>query len=247
MIKFLIDPFNIFWLLLFVVMVSWFLKRKHITQWLVISSGVWFLMVSTPLIPTQVINSLEDRYEPIEIAEIADRTRAFHILVLGGGHGFDDRLPANSLLSLNALGRLNEGVRLHRMLPNSKLVLSGFSGSGRTTQAEMLQQTAILLGVDEEATIVQKEPGNTYEEAKIYAETFGNTHPLILVTSATHMLRATRVFEHFGIKPVPSPTNYRLKGSWKRKWIGLPAMKNIENMRIGITEYAGILWYRLRK
>lgn len=244
--RFLLDPFNILWLLLLAAGVAWFLKKKRLYKWLAIVSGVWFLVVSTPLVSVIIINSLEDRYQPLYVEELEEPDAGYHIIVLGGGHGFDDRLPANSLLSQNALGRLSEGIRLHRQLPNSKLVLSGSTSTpGRTTQAEMLQQTAVLLGIDEAATLIQKEPANTYEEARTYAMNYGNTHPVILVSSATHMPRAMMMFERFGIKPIPSPTNYQLRGSWKRKWFGLPSMDNMERFRVGVTSYAAMIRYQV--
>ncbi len=207
----------------------------------------WFLISSTPLVPNLLLNSLEDRYEPLNIEQLTDREAEYHIVILGGGHGFDDRLPPNSLLSTQALMRLSEGIRLHNQLPNSKLVLSGFSSSGRTTQAEMLRNTALLLGVDEKNTIMQKEPGNTYEEAKIYSEQFGNRFPVIVVTSAAHMPRAMMSFRKFGVEPMASPTHYRLKESWKEVKFGFPSMRNMENLKSSLTEYVGMLWYRLRQ
>lgn len=243
-IKFFLDPFNVFWFLLGVSAAAWFLKRNEAARRLIAITGVWFLLVSTPLIPIALVNTLEDRYEPINVELLTDIEAEYHIIVLGGGHGFDDRLPANSLLSQRALGRLSEGIRLHRQLPNSKLVLSGYSSSGRTSQAEMLQRTAILLGVEEEKTLIQTEPGNTYEEAQVYAARYGNSRPVILVTSATHMPRAMMMFDKFGIDPAPSPANYRLKGSWKRKRFGLPSINNMEHFQAALNEYAGIFQAR---
>lgn len=244
--RFLLDPFNILWLLLLMAGAAWYLKKKRLYKWLIIGTGFLFLIASTPLASVLIINSLEDRYEPLFVEKLEKPDLEYHIVVLGGGHGFDDRLPANSLLSHNALGRLSEGIRLHRQLQNSKLVLSGSTSSpGRTTQAEMLQQTAILLGVEEAATLIQKEPANTYEEAKIYASNYGNTYPVILVTSATHMPRAMMMFERFEITPIPSPANYQLRGSWKDKWFGLPSLDNMERFRLGISSYAAMLRYSI--
>lgn len=246
-VNFLIDPFNIFWVLVLVAGIFYILKSDRLFKSIAALSVAWFLIISTPLVPGLVLNSLEDRYEPIHVEQLTDPDEKYHILILGGGHGFDDRLPANSLLSLNALGRLNEGIRLHNQLPNSKLVLSGYSSSGGTTQAEILQQTALLLGVHEDATLIQSEPANTYQEGRIYSEKFGDSHPLIIVTSAAHMARAVQVFKHFDIEPIPSPTNYRLKGSRKIRWFGLPSMRNISNLHTGLSEYAAITrdWWML--
>lgn len=247
LIKFFLNPFNILWLLLLVTIATWYVKKDRLYKISGLVFVGWFLLISTPLLPNIVLNSLEDKFEPIQIEKLANRDLEYHIIVLGGGHGFDDRLPANSLLSSNALGRLNEGLRLHRRLTNSKMVFSGSTSTpGRTTQAEMLQKTAFLLGVEERATMLQKEPSNTYEEAKVYASKYGISHPLIVVASAAQMPRAVEVFKKFGINPIASPTNYRLKGSWKNKWLGLPSLENIENLKIGMYEYTGIWWYRIR-
>jgi len=239
-IKFFLDPFNILLILVFITVGACLLKRDSIAKWLILVTGAWFLIISTPFVPVFVVNSLEDRYEPINIDHLDDKGLEYHIIVLGSGHGFDDRLPANSLLSANALGRLSEGIRLHNQLPNSKLVLSGYSSSGRTSQAEMLQQSAILLGVNEASTIIQTEPENTYREAEVYSGNFSNRYPVILVTSATHMPRAVMVFEYFGVDVIPSPTNYRLKGSWKQVRFGWPSMSNIDHLEAGMREYAAI-------
>lgn len=203
-------------------------------------------MISTPFLPTLLLNSLESRYEPVVIEDLeVSNSQVYDIVVLGGGHGFDDRLPANSLLSQNALSRLNEGIRIHRKIHNSSLVLSGYSASGRTTQAEMLYKTAILLGIEKERMLIQPEPHNTYREAEVYSQKFAGEHPVILVTSASHMPRAVMLFEQFGVDVIPSPTNYRLKGSRQNRWIGYPSTENIENLKIALYEYAAILRYSL--
>jgi len=110
----------------------------------------------------------------------------------------------------------------------------------------MLRNTALLLGVDEENTIMQTEPGNTYEEAKIYSERFRNHNPVILVTSASHMPRAVMVFKQFGVEPLSSTTHYRLKGSWKEVKFGFPSMRNMGNLKAALGEYAGMFWYRIK-
>jgi len=116
LIKFFIHPFNIFWILLLSSGIALLLKRTMIFRRLLILCIGWFLLVSTPLVPTMLINSLEDQYLPVFVENLEDRHAEYHIIVLDSGHGIDDRLPANSLLTSNALGRLSEGIRHHRQL-----------------------------------------------------------------------------------------------------------------------------------
>jgi uncharacterized SAM-binding protein YcdF (DUF218 family) len=212
-------------------------------RWLLVAAFSWLLIISTPLLPNFILDSLESRYVPVNVDQFDDQQlkAEYHIVILGGGHGFDDRLPPNSLLSLQALARLSEGIRIHNQLPNSTLVLSGYSSSGRTTQAEMLQQSAILLGVDPGSTLIQPEPGNTYEEGKVYSERFAGQCEVILVTSAAHMPRAVGVFSYFGIDVIPSPAHYRLIGNNRIKWFGFPSIDNISKFRTGVNEYAALL------
>jgi len=249
-IRFFLNPFNIFWLLLAATVIAMLIKKKSYSRWLFYSAIGWFLIISTPLIPVTLLVSLENRYQPylteISSIESSESGERYHIVVLGGGHGFDDRLPPNSLLSGQALARLNEGIRLHRQIPGSKLVLSGYSASGRTTQAEMLQQTAILLGVEADDILLQKDPANTWQEAETYAATFGNGNPVLLVTCASHMHRAVRVFEHFGTKVTPSPACYRILRDPRSRRSWIPSTTNIDRLRIALFEYAAILRDKLR-
>lgn len=221
------------------------LKRIRTSRWIFGLAGAWFLIVSTPLIPTLLLDSLEKQYDPIAVGQLQDSTTSYHIIVLGGGHGFDDRLPANSLLSTKALSRLSEGIRLHRQLPRSTLILSGYSSSGRTTQAEMLRDSALLLGVKKENTLIQTDPGNTLEEAQVYARKYSGDNKVILVTSAVHMPRAVMLFERVGISVIPSPAHYQLKGSWRHVWFSMPSIENMIKFRSAIHEYAAIIKYRV--
>lgn len=236
---FFLNPFNIFLLLLAGSLILWQLDKRRAFTWLISGAVVWLLLISTALLPQSFLISLEYRHLPLTETEASDFGPGTHIIVLGGGHGFNENLPANSLLSTQALARLNEGVRLHRLIPGSTLVFSGYSETGRTTQAEMLQAAAFNIGIKPENTTLQRNPVNTYEEAKVYSETYKNSYDVILVTSAAHIPRAAMLFETCGVDFTVSPANYRI---WdperpKRLW---PSASYIEQMRIALYEYAGI-------
>jgi uncharacterized SAM-binding protein YcdF (DUF218 family) len=160
----LIMPLPIFWLLVILAAVFSGKGRKKSSRKLLGLSLLWLAMISTPFIPDLVVQSLENRY-PVLVADGNDPVQLFknedlpgniaapasdvHILVLGGGHTYDDRLPANNQLSLQALARLAEGVRLHRQIEGSTLITSGWAGKRETiSQAEVLAKAALLLGVD---------------------------------------------------------------------------------------------------
>ena len=258
MLHYLIDPFTVFLLLLALAGSFYLWSRRRWFRAVLIVAGVWLLVITTPFVPNLLLGSLEHRYVPLTEQELeAIEGVQVHVLVLGGGHTIDPRLPPTVQLSGSALKRLVEGIRVYRSLPGSLLIFSGYSSSGRTTQAEMLGASAELLGISFDAYILQKEPANTWQEAQAYkrfvdqwaAENSESPVPtLILVTSAAHMPRAMAMFQELDLDPIPSPAEYRLfkdpEGPF-RLWRYLPSTGNIDNMRLAMREYAGLSQFHL--
>lgn len=257
-VYFLIDPIGLFTTLL---LLAWLvrLKNKLVFTYLFITAFVLFFLSATPYFPEFLVNSLEQRYLPFggsnpsssppsklnSTIPVFDSTSLSpHILILGGGHTADPRLPANDQLSEHALKRLIEGIRIHKMIPNSKLVLSGFSREGiEKTHAEVLAETAIMLGVAPKDTLLVTTPWNTLHEAIDYHEIFGNQHPLILVTNAIHMPRAMMHFNRAGLSPIPAPTGYLIKKDALHKWYKFKlGIGPLAKMRQALKEYIGLLW-----
>ncbi len=98
--------------------------------------------------------------------------------------------------------RLIEGVRLHREIPGSKLILSGDNDS-----AEGMATMAEALGVSGEDIVPAFEPRDTEEESQQIAPIVG-AQRFILVTSASHMPRAMGLFRKRGLQPIAAPTDY---------------------------------------
>ncbi len=132
------------------------------------------------------------------------------ILVLSSGHTIDASLPATSQLSLQSLARLVEAIRLHQLLPKSKLLLSGGIVSNRQSNGQVMAAAAQELGVSKEAIVVGPLAFDTHQEAIRLRERLGAS-PFILVTSALHMKRSVALFTKLGMQPIPSPAAYVTK------------------------------------
>ena len=152
---------------------------------------------------------LERQYTPLDVAAQPAATVAqwHYVLVLGAGHVSDPRLPANSQLGGASLYRLVEGIRLHRHLPGSRLILTGGPGLDVVPNADVVAAVAQELGVAQEDLIVLGKPRDTREEAVSVRGIVGAA-PFVLVTSAAHMPRAMRVFAEAGLHPIPAPTDF---------------------------------------
>ncbi len=243
----LIMPLPFLWFLLLAGLILYLVKKKGIAHIVWLLAVLWLLIISTPFIPVMLMNKLEQQYPVFTINELPNNHQAIHILVLGGGHVENKKLPPNSQLSEGALARLAEGIRIHRLLPQSILITSGYSINNRTPQAIIAARAAIALGVDSTNIKWQEKPTNTWEEALSYKQLFGDSTNLILVTSANHMPRAMYLFHKAGLKPLAAPTDFWVKGHGKKAFTyWFPSSKNIERMKRAIHEYVGLLWYRMK-
>jgi uncharacterized SAM-binding protein YcdF (DUF218 family) len=197
------------------------------------------------------LRPLEDHYRPLypraqlDAAISAAGSTPRWIVVLGGGDTPDPRVPANDQLSDSGLSRVVEGIRLLRLVPGTKLLLSGGVG-GKDKHADALGAVAISLGVTADQMELDKSAWDTEQEAHNLSPRFGH-EPFFLVTSAFHMPRAMALFRHAGAQPIAAPTHHLtldVPGVSLAELFPTPdAMANLES---GWHEYLGILWSKLR-
>jgi uncharacterized SAM-binding protein YcdF (DUF218 family) len=200
----------------------------------------WLFLVSCSPIPQWLVHKMESKYTTFQPAESLPSPTL--ILVLGGGHAIAPDLTPADQLSADALVRLSEAIRLHNLLPGSKLVCSGSSISKRTTQAQMLGLAALDLGVRSTDTLLSIHPLNTEAELIDYKTRFGDTKSLILVTDALHMPRAMGYAIQQGLKPIPAPTNHLMKMDPLRSNFDFtPSSQKIYLCQRLLHEYVGLL------
>lgn len=239
-------PLPLFFLILAASVIT--IRRKKISRVLMGMAVLWLVVVSASPVPELLAKNLENRYEVLHPETVRQGNKAVHLLVLGGGHTNDERLPPNNRLTLTALGRLAEGIRLQRQIPGSLLITSGWSSSGKTTQAEMLARTALLLGMDSSVLRMQTKPQNTMEEAAEYKRLFGDSAVLVIVTSAVHMPRAMYLFRREGLAPLAAPTSHMVKQENRTHWwYWFPSANKIRMMESVMHEYGGIVVARMDK
>jgi uncharacterized SAM-binding protein YcdF (DUF218 family) len=204
-----LGPLNFFYLLLFLGLVFYYFQYLKTAPICWVLAAFWMLTISVSPVPAYLAQVRENRFSVLSTTTIDfSETKPVHILVLGAGHTDAQGYYAFDRLSEPALKRLLEGIRLYHELPNSKLFCSGYSSRGETSQAETLAEAALMLGVSVTDTLLQPTAINTEMEARNYSKRFGDEYPLIVVTSALHMPRAVFWFRHYGLAPIPAPTNH---------------------------------------
>jgi uncharacterized SAM-binding protein YcdF (DUF218 family) len=229
----------------------WATRRQRLGKLLVTLGAVLLLLLSTPFISMGLLLPLEQRYPALlhpETVSWGPNSSASPkwIVVLGGGHVSDPRLPANSQISAAALRRVVEGVRLYKAVPGSKLLLSGGVVFDPVPEAEVMAQIAVLLGVKSQDIMLESDSRDTADEAKIIASMIGR-EKIILVTSAAHMPRSMALFRRRGLDPIPAPTDF---GTSAIPSFGparfAPGVESLGQTQVALHEYLGLAWAWLR-
>lgn len=124
-----------------------------------------------------------------------------------------------------------------------KLIFSGYGGDDPVSNARKNSQMAITLGVNPSDIILIETPKDTQEEAVAAKKIIGN-QPLILVTSASHMVRASALFRKAGIVVVQAPTDFQIKASdslWQ-----FPSSDGMGRSEAAFHEYLGLAWGKMK-
>jgi uncharacterized SAM-binding protein YcdF (DUF218 family) len=146
------------------------------------------------------------------------------------------------MLEEAALYRLTEGIRVAHRFAGSILVLSGGKYRDEQSSAQVMAAAAVDLGFDPGRIMLSDKALDTHDEA-MHIKTLAGSDDFVLVTSASHMLRAVKLFENQGLKPIPAPAYYRSKGEPE---YFLPSAGNIKTCHMAVHEYLGLAWSFLR-
>jgi len=207
-----------------------------ICTWFILSLGPVSQLIATPL--------------EYEFPKYNHQT-VNHVIVLGGYHNSDERFPVSSLLSKTSLMRLSEGMRIYRMNPGAKLLLSGYKANDVISNAEAMAKVAHAFGIPKDDIIMADQPKDTAEEAAHWAQYLNKNmvkgQHFALVTSAMHIPRSMYLFQNQGLQPIPAPTEFRTGGHHNLHWHSwLPNARSLTLFESAWHEYLGKLWAVMR-
>ena len=221
----------------------WFTRKKMLASVCLTLSlfGIFFAafqpLSSTLLYPLEhTYPAFHNEKQPIKF-----------VMVLGSGHVVDPSLPITSELSTTGLMRLSEGIRIQRLYPDAFLILSGYDGGTTISQARMMANVAIALGVKKSSIILLETPKDTQQEAEQAARIVKNS-PFVIVTSAYHMARAMNEFHAQGLKPIPAPTNFLTIKEIHQPWQRYPPKAQyLEQTEHYWHEMMGTWWQSIKQ
>lgn len=230
------------------------LRKKRYGRVLVVTGFLLIMSMSIWPVANFLLLPLEKQYHPLDVAQAnkanIDIKKIKWIVVLAGGQIHDLNLPVASRLSEDSLVRMVEGIRLHRLLPDSKLLVSGGSGYSSVPEAETMRLFALEMGVEASSIVLEGESRDTAHQAVLIKNIMGESmsEPIILVTSASHMPRSMALFKKQGFNPIAAPAGFLVENIINKNFLHyLPAEKNLYKSHRAVHEYLGLAWGKIRR
>ena len=248
----LLSPLPVCLEVLFIgVVLLWCTRRQRLGKALVTMAMFLLVVVSTEGISGRLINILEQQYPPLTQSALQSQLTGGGdvtipwIVVLAGGVTPSSSLPIQLQVSHDSRVRLLEGIRLHHMIPGSKLVLTGGIGFPLESEATVLSRLALSLGVNQDDMVLETRSRDS-KDHPLNVALIVKEEPFILVTSAVHMPRAFRLFAKQGMNPIPAPV-----GHWQPKqyvWpeYYFPRSQGTRFAELAFHEYLGLGWAWMR-
>jgi len=177
---------------------GWLLFRftayKKMGRVLIASAAICFVLFGYGAGAERYLYRLERMYVPVELnAEGVGKYLGAAIVVLGQGLPEHSDLPLRFQTSSSFQMRLQEGARLNKMIPQSQLVVSLAGEVDVAIKQQYLDCYAKDHGLARDRMHLISEARDTSEEARLALDCV-KTNNLFLVTSASHLPRAVKIF-----------------------------------------------------
>ena len=227
-----------------------FSRRPALGRRLLLAGVLLLMLASNHFVSRALLRPLETRHaaipELLGTSPAPALAACRYVVVLGGGNGHTPDLPATGELSPSALARITEGVRLLRVLPQARLLVSGPGDGQRRPHAVVLARAAMSLGIEEGRILMIDQALDTEDEARLVREKVGDA-PIALVTSAWHMPRSVALFRHAGLAPVTAPADFAPPADDPVRWSHFFwDAKSLDDTTLAVRERIGYLWIWLR-
>jgi len=233
-------------------MLGWCLCRftrfKRVGAACKILAGCLFLLFGYGLGSTYIYRH-ERRFPPFEPDAVQrEQMRGAVVAVLGQTFAEKTDLPvryrANAAMNL----RLQEGIRVSKLLPESQVLVSMSRQAKDADKNAFLDEAAALYAIGRDRLIMFTGAFDTADEARLIRERVGSK-TLVLVTSAAHMPRAMVIFRKFGMTPLPAPCDYQMMNEhreWEWPKFPLPSGGGFECAEHAAYEWMGSLYEQIQ-
>lgn len=233
------NPYLICFFLMTLALILLFWKdNSRLGRGLLLIAWIGLLLSSTGFIPRWATYHLQAQYSIVSTVD----PEIHWIVVLSGGQSQYAHSTENNVLNNISLARLIESVRLYRLLPNAKIVVSG-GGYEPNLTPEAVHMAKILswFGIPADRIVLESKSINTSGQALKIKPIVGS-QPFYLVTSGIHMPRSMALCVQEGLHPVAAPTDFNY--TWEdERWENfyVPNPRNLVFLNADWHEFLGRL------
>jgi uncharacterized SAM-binding protein YcdF (DUF218 family) len=237
---FFLSPF--YWILILLVW-RYFAKLRGTKQRLSIIAVCVFIVFSNDAFFKTAVNAWQPK--PVNL-----QTNHYEAgIVLGGMSGFDkDRRG----FFKDASDRFYQGCELYNAGTIKKVIVTGGTvAKNKPEEADFIKTEMIKMGVRPDDVIAETRSKTTRENAIYTKQIIDSLHipaPYVLITSAEHIPRASRLFENVGLKVIPYPCAYEvIDEELTLDDYLIPKVKTLDSWQRFIKEMIGSIIYKMKK
>ena len=252
-VQFCIEPLN--WVIVFVLLSLLFLslRKPQLCKRFLVLALLDLVLVGWLPVSEVVLRGIENIIPKVELSkDLASEVGG--IIILGGAiSGGEIAVDRGEVSIYSSAERVTKAFELIRKNPTLPYIFSGYSGQitpRGLSEADAFKQLVQEQGLNEEKALYEKQSRNTYENVlymKPMIEEFGvkdeagKLKPWLLITSASHMYRSTKIFQKQGISVLPLPVDYQTAN--RLQWTEFDLADGAKNWHDAIHETVGLFAY----
>ncbi len=240
----LIEPLAHPYVLVVFSLITYRLKKRHLTKVLIGSAIALPWIYGVVPISTAGIMLLENRFN---IPDLSHRPIT-GIVVMGGHMGDGLTAMQRSQIQQNDGDRLSKGFIIQRRHPDAKLVFAGYSSKINPkgwTEAQMIRNMLEEMGLKNDKIEFETQSRNSFDTAEKIRDIYNvkDSGEWVLITSASHMPRAIGAFRKVGWENIIAyPVDF-ISGTSHNHYFSLATGTN--RVRLLLHEIVGLLVYRM--
>ena len=241
---FVIWPMPAVWLLVIGVA----LLRRLVGRILAVFAALLFLIGGLPATGRLLLVPLENGAPLYGAARLNQSGQGIAAIVVFSAGVFVDS-ASRWWPQKNSILRTVTGLGMLRSTDLPLIVTGGSPVPGQPPEAEVI---ARFIDLPAGRIVLETSGRDTFESGKAVADLIAHRFPgepvryVILVTSPSHVARASAVLRHFDIEPlaapVASPTALGRTAGWRAVDF-VPSARGLTSVRGALREYVGIAWY----
>ena len=252
-VQFCIEPLNWVPILVLLALLFLSLRKPHLCKRCLVLALVDLALVGWLPTSEVFLRALENAVSKTEVAKLSNNEIG-GIIILGGAIKDGEIIGDRGEVSLRSSAeRVTKAFELIRKNPNIPFIFSGYSGRitpKGVTEADAFKQLIQEQGLSEQNAHYENQSRNTYENVllmKPMMEEFvlktdtGQLKPWLLITSASHMYRSTRIFQKQGLPVLPMLVDYQTANSLQ--WTMFDLVDGAHNWNILVHEIVGLFAY----